>query len=150
MEDCYNKRMQIGLYFKKLIEVNKSLTQVLLRILTISFKAFRIIPTSPLEPRFDNTARTALNIMLKINKTLTHLDLSASSIFSLGDCGIFQALRHNTTLLHLNLSNTSLKATEGLCTVGPPNFQFIGICCQHQILDQLHCSVFCVFDLAIR
>ena len=56
----------------------------------------------------------ALTIMLQVNKTLTHLDLSNSWYFSDSgaDCAsIFQNLQHNTSLVHLNLSSTGLVAT---------------------------------------
>ena len=57
----------------------------------------------------ENTAR-ALNKMLQVNKTLTHLDLSHNKVFSyLGSC---EGLQHNTTLVHLNLASTGLSATE--------------------------------------
>ena len=52
----------------------------------------------------------ALVTMLQINKTLTHLDLSANSIP--GSCNFFLALHHNTSLVYLNLSETSLVVTE--------------------------------------
>ena len=60
----------------------------------------------------EDTAQ-ALITMLQVNKTLTHLDLSWNWNFS--DSGaycVFQGLRCNTSLVHLNLSNTGLVATE--------------------------------------
>ena len=57
----------------------------------------------------DDTALATLTTMLEKNKTLTHLDLSGN--YSL-ECNIFQALQHNSSLVHLNLSNTRLVATE--------------------------------------
>ena len=51
----------------------------------------------------------ALTKMLQVNKTLTHLDLSHNEKFS--DSGaycVFQGLQHNTSLVHLNLSDTFL------------------------------------------
>ena len=60
----------------------------------------------------EDTAQ-ALNKMLRVNKTLTHLDLSNNQ--KLSDSGsycVFQGLEHNTTLVHLNLSNARLVATE--------------------------------------
>ena len=51
--------------------------------------------------------------MLQVNKTLTHLDLSNNEKFS--DSGaycVFQGLQHNTSLVHLNLCDTGLVATE--------------------------------------
>ena len=47
--------------------------------------------------------------MLKVNKTLTHLDLSSN--YSLSDSGAYyvcQGLQHNTTLVYLNLSRTEI------------------------------------------
>ena len=59
----------------------------------------------------EDTAQ-ALVTMFQVNKsTLTHLDLSGNQTFLKAYC-IFQALQHNTTLVHLNLSNTGLVATE--------------------------------------
>ena len=56
----------------------------------------------------------ALATMLKVNKTLTHLDLSWNCYFSdLGAYCIFQGLQHNTSLVHLNLSNTELLVPTG-------------------------------------
>ena len=55
----------------------------------------------------------ALTTMLQVNKTLTHLDLSHNKIFSdsVAYC-VFQGLQHNTSLVHLNLSNIGLVPTE--------------------------------------
>ena len=47
----------------------------------------------------------ALTTMLRVNKTLTHLNLSDNFQFSGTEC-VFQGLQHNTTLLHLDLSTT--------------------------------------------
>ena len=60
----------------------------------------------------ESTAQ-ALTTMLQVNKTLRYLDLSNNWNFS--DSGaycVFQSLQHNTTLVHLNHSNTGLVATE--------------------------------------
>ena len=55
----------------------------------------------------------ALTAMLQVNKTLAHLDLTGNWKFSeLGTHFVFQSLQHNTSLVHLNLSNTGLVATE--------------------------------------
>ena len=51
--------------------------------------------------------------MLQVNKTLTHIDFSGNRNFS--DSGahcIFQRLQQNTSLVHLNLSNTGLVAAD--------------------------------------
>ena len=45
----------------------------------------------------------ALHEMLKMNKTLSYLNLSDNGISDLGICFIFQALQHNTALVHLDL-----------------------------------------------
>ena len=45
----------------------------------------------------------ALNEMLKMNKTLTYLNLSNKHISDSAACSIFQALQHNTALVHLDL-----------------------------------------------
>ena len=49
----------------------------------------------------------ALSKMLKVNKSLKHLNLSNNN-FGVSFL-IFQSLQHNTTLVHLNLSETKLK-----------------------------------------
>ena len=49
----------------------------------------------------------SLSNMLQENKSLTHLDFSWND---LSDSSIFEGLQHNTTLLSLNLSNTSINA----------------------------------------
>ena len=60
----------------------------------------------------ENTAQ-ALTIMLRVNKTVTHLDLSGN--FNFSDSGaycVFQGLQHNTSLIHLKISNVDLKGEE--------------------------------------
>ena len=55
------------------------------------------------------TVDQTLTTMLKVNKTLTHLDLSSN--YSLSDSGAYyvcQGLQHNTTLVYLNLSRTEI------------------------------------------
>ena len=59
--------------------------------------------------KLDDAVLAALITMLQINKTLTHLDLSVN--FMPGSCNVFQALHHNTSLVHLNLSKTNLEVT---------------------------------------
>ena len=60
----------------------------------------------------EDTAQ-ALTTMLHVNKTLTHLNLSNNEKFSdTGAYCVFQGLQHNTSLVHLNLRNTGLVATE--------------------------------------
>ena len=51
--------------------------------------------------------------MLKVNKTLEHLNLSNND--ALSDAGaqcIFIGLQHNTTLVHLDLANIEMKSTS--------------------------------------
>ena len=56
----------------------------------------------------EDTAQ-ALTKMLQVNKTLTHLDLSQNEKFSdSGTYFLFQGLRHNATLVYLNLSHTRI------------------------------------------
>ena len=57
----------------------------------------------------EDTAQ-ALSTMLRVNKTLAHLDLSQNQYFShLGVCCVFQGLQHNTSLVYMNLSNTGIR-----------------------------------------
>ena len=102
----------------------------------------------------EDTAR-ALTTMLQVNKTLTHLDLSQNEMFldsRQGVCCLCEGLRHNTTLVSLNLCNTGLVATEdtaqALTTMlqvnktlthldlsGNWNFSHLGACCVFQVLQ---------------
>ena len=50
---------------------------------------------------------TALNEMLRMNKTLTYLNLSCNQL----SCNIFLGLQLNSTLVHLNLQNTGISIT---------------------------------------
>ena len=51
----------------------------------------------------------ALSTMLKVNETLTHLDLSENLYFSdNGAYWVSQGLQYNTTLVYLNLSSTEI------------------------------------------
>ena len=71
---------------------------------------------SPIDP---NTAKS-ITEMFQVNKSLTHLDLSknnytwSNSLYSeaQGLCIAFEGLKHNTTLTHLNLSQTCISATD--------------------------------------
>ena len=58
-----------------------------------------------------DTARS-LTKMLQVNKSLTHLDLSENTLLRLGVYCIFEGLEHNTTLVSLNLSHTSINITD--------------------------------------
>ena len=72
----------------------------------LNFGRTNITATDP------DTARS-LTKMLQINKSLTHLDLSGNNGFS--DSGarcIFESLQHNSTLIYLNLGETSITATD--------------------------------------
>ena len=71
----------------------------------LNLSSTRLVPTK-------ETAQ-ALNTMLQVNKTLTHLDLSSNKYFSIsGAHSIFQGLQHNTALVFLNLSGTTLTVTD--------------------------------------
>ena len=52
--------------------------------------------------------------MLRVNKTLAHLDLSENWNFSnaAGVYSVFQGLKHNTSLVYLNLSRTGMTDIE--------------------------------------
>ena len=55
----------------------------------------------------------ALGDMLRVNKSLTHLNLSNNKhLTDSGSHYIFIGLQHNSTLVYLNLSNTGITATE--------------------------------------
>ena len=64
----------------------------------------------------DLDAAQSLNLMLRVNKTLTHLDLSGGTNFSFSAeskaCYIFEGLQHNTTLVSLNLSSIDITANN--------------------------------------
>ena len=65
----------------------------------------------------EDTAQ-ALTRMLQVNKTLTYLDLSHNSNFSVqGAHCVFQGLQHNNTLVCLNLSHTELEMTKNTSRV---------------------------------
>ena len=53
----------------------------------------------------------ALGEMLRVNKTLAHLNLSHNE--NLAEC-VFVSLQHNTTLVNLNLSNAGITTTQAL------------------------------------
>ena len=50
----------------------------------------------------------ALTTMLRVNTSLTHLDLSQNVHFSSGAHSIIKTLQHNATLVHLDLSLTGM------------------------------------------
>ena len=49
-----------------------------------------------------------LTKMLRLNKTLTHLELSYNGLSDSGACCIFRGLQQNATLIHLNLRNNGI------------------------------------------
>ena len=57
------------------------------------------------------TAKSFFN-MLKMNKSLTYLDLSDYESFSLDAFYIFEGLRYNTSLVNLKLCNTGITAAD--------------------------------------
>ena len=54
----------------------------------------------------------ALKEMLEMNNSLSYLNLSNMNSVNLAATFIYQGLQHNTTLVHLFLSNIGLEATE--------------------------------------
>ena len=54
----------------------------------------------------------ALTEMLRLNKSLTHLDLSMNIFSDSGACCIFEILQHNTILVNLRLSQTGITAAD--------------------------------------
>ena len=52
--------------------------------------------------------KSALNEMLKMNKTLAYLNLSDNGISDSDACSIFQALQHNSALVHLDLHGNNI------------------------------------------
>ena len=114
-----------ALVLNKMLQVNKTLTHLLL-----SNKLWLFSDSSICQGLENNTTLVHLNLsnvdlkgtedtvqalctMLQVTKKLAHLDLSENWNFSdLGAYCVFQCLQHNTSLVHLNLSNTGLVATE--------------------------------------
>ena len=113
---------------KNMFEINSSLTQFRLsgtgglaccifqglqhnkKLTHLNLRVTRLVAT-------EDTAQ-ALTTMLKVNKTLTHLDLSHNSNFlDQGAYCVFQGLQHNNTLVGLNLSYTGLEMTKNTAMV---------------------------------
>ena len=66
-----------------------------------------------MELQYTEPSGSALTKMLHMNKTLTHLYLSMNRKLSdLGACCIFKGLQYNTSLTHLNLERTGIRATD--------------------------------------
>ena len=74
----------------------------------------------------------ALHEMLKMNKTLSYLNLSSTNSISDSDaCSIFQALQHNTALVHLDLhAAINISDEVAVCIAEALKFN-----CSLQILD---------------
>ena len=53
----------------------------------------------------------ALQLMLENNKSLTHLDLSENLFSDTAVCCIFECVKQNTTLVHLDMNSTGITAT---------------------------------------
>ena len=113
--------------FFNMLKVNESLTHLdLSDYESFSLEAFYIFEglqhnTSLVNLKLCNTGitaadpdRTAVSLieMLKVNKSLTHLDLSECESLSLGAHCIFEGLQHNTSLVSLNLCSSSITATD--------------------------------------
>ena len=61
----------------------------------------------------DSDTARSLTEMLQVNKSLRQLNLSGNNWFSdLGAQCIFESLQHNSTLVYLNLSMTTITATD--------------------------------------
>ena len=123
--ECYScsRRFHIGLNFKKLLQTNKSLTHLSqsgssIMVPQCIFQGLQhntgtLVHLDLSYTGLKATVETAhaLTIMLQVNKTLTHLDLSENETFLDSERGvncICQGLQHNTTLRYLNLKNTGL------------------------------------------
>ena len=74
-------------------------------LVNLSLRRSNITDTDP------DVARS-LTKMLQINKSLTHLDLSYNQFENQMILCIFQGLKHNTTLLHLNLLDTGITEAD--------------------------------------
>ena len=112
--------------FTKLLQVNKSLTHIDLSCNeSLSLEAWCVFEglqysTSLVNLNLRRTGITAtdpdtamsLKKMLKVNKSLTHFDLSQNESFSLEAHCIFKGLEYNTSLVHLNLCHTGITTTD--------------------------------------
>ena len=86
------------LYIAEALQTNSSLTELCL---------------SRMELRYTEPNGSALTKMLHMNKSLSHLNLSMNSELSdSGACCIFKGLQYSTSLTHLNLMATGIRATD--------------------------------------
>ena len=106
---------ELDKFLAKMIKENKSIKQLNLSKLRCGFAWM-------FESLQQNNTLVSLNLsensylsfeklaeMLRINKALTHLDLSHSNS---GACFVFESLQHNSTLVHLNLSSTGITVSD--------------------------------------
>ena len=73
--------------------------------------------------------------MLKTNKTLSYLDLSNNGISDSDTCSIFQALQHNTALVHLDLHDVGQCISDKVAAVCIAGTSLSESNCSLQILD---------------
>ena len=86
------------LYIAEALQTNTSLTKLRLHMMKLRYR----------EP-----SGSALTRMLHVNMSLTHLDLSMNDKLSdSGSCCIFKGLQYNTSLTHLNLEKTGIRAKD--------------------------------------
>ena len=111
-----------------MLQVNKSLTHLdLSQNITLSDSGAQCIfvglqrNTTLVNLNLSHTVVTAtdtdtyrsLNLLLQLNKSLTHLDLSGNNIFSDSGAGqIFESLQHSTNLVSLILSSANITASD--------------------------------------
>ena len=120
----YDRKAHCSLALKSMLEVNKSISHLDFSKTGLDnlaiFQGLQHNNTL-VHLNLSNTERgitqadtiQALATMIQVNKTLEHLDLSNNKDFFswLGPDGFFQNLRHNTSLIFLNLNNTGLLLT---------------------------------------
>ena len=102
----------------KLLQTNQSLRYLDLSsnsILDSSFFEGLQRNTNLVKLNLSNTGITAarsLTTLLRVNKSLTYLDLSSNLTSDSGARCIFEGLQHNTTLVNLNLSHTGIPIAD--------------------------------------
>ena len=113
----------------KMLQVNKTLTHLDLSQNSLSDLGARCIfeglqhNTTLVMLSLQNNNITAtdpdtaksLTKMLQVNKSLSYLDLSCNQYGHRMTPGVFQALKHNTALLHLNLRDTGITDADAEC-----------------------------------